>query len=349
VLRIEQMGPTPEGERSPGTTLRVVTYNILAGGGERWSAISEVLATIGADVVAVQEVEDPAPLSAVASELGYQLLFGEAPKFRHQAVLSRLPVLAWQNHQDPAAWPRNSLEVELELPSGAVFPRIRVHTVHLTAAFQRRGRGEPDRLRELVAVRSRADHEPRLPHLVLGDFNSLAPGDGIRATDFLGQLSQWRRSGVLEEVGAIGRVPSGLASMRWWRDPQAEVSEISEVARAGIPRLPWLVHPLIELVPRGETTDAVVGALLPRAAVRSMGDAGYVDCLRRTHPRADSFTCPTYLPAVRIDYVFATPDLAAQLVSCEVAARTGTLGEVARRASDHFPVVADFKLTCKQL
>ncbi len=338
------MGPTSESERSPRTTLRVATYNILAGGGDRWSAISEVLAAISADVVAVQEVEDPVPLAAVASDLGYQMIFGEAPKFRHQAVLSRLPALAWENHTDAAAWPRNSLEVEFELPGCVDFPRFRIHTVHLTAAFQRRGRAEPDRLRELVAVRSQAEHEPTLPHLVLGDFNSLAPGDGIRATDFLGQLSQWRRTGVLEQVGAIGSVPSGVAAMRWWRDRDAEPSEISEVARAGIPRLPWRIHPLIALVPRGDATDALVGALLPRAAVRSMVDAGYVDCLRRTHPRADGFTCPTYLPAVRIDYVFATSDLASQLVNCEVAARAGALGEVARRASDHFPVVADFKL-----
>jgi exonuclease III len=69
-----------------------------------------------------------------------------------------------------------------------------------------------------------------------------------------------------------------------------------------------------------------------------------VDCLRRAHPRADSFTCPTYLPTVRIDYIFADLELAGRLTSCEVAARQGALADVAKKASDHFPVVAEFDL-----
>ncbi len=325
-------------------SLRVASYNILAGGGERWPAIAAVVAELSPDVIALQEIEDPLPMRRMADRLGYEALFGEAPRFRHQGVLSRVPVAAWENHQDPEAWPRNSIEVELNLGDGAHIPRVRIHTVHLTAAFQRRGRAEPDRLRELGAIRRQAEHRPHLPHIILGDFNSMAPGDGIHATDFLGQLSEWRRNGVLDEVGAIGPVPASVRAMRWWRDPDADSAEVSEVARAGVPRLPWLVHPLIEMVPRGETTDALVSALMPRAAVRSLADAGYIDCLRRTHPRSNSFTCPTYQPAVRIDYIFATPDLADRLVACAVAAQTGRLAELARRASDHFPVVADFDL-----
>lgn len=328
---------------APTASLRLATYNILAGGGDRWPAIQEVVAALNPDVVALQEIEDPEPMRRMAESLGYRAFFGAAPRFRHQGLLSRIPVVAWQNHQDPEAWPRNSLEVELDLGPRARIPRLKVHTVHLTAAFQRRGRGEPDRLRELAAVRRHAARHPRTPHVIMGDFNSLAPGDGIHATDFLALLSQWRRSGVLDEVGALGPVPASVRAMRWWRDPEMPSSEVSAVARAGVPHLPWLVHPLIEMVPRGEGTDALVAALLPRAAVRSMGDAGYVDCLRVSDPSSDSFTCPTYLPAVRIDYIFATQDLAELLVSCRVGSEDEGLMEVAKRASDHFPVVADFR------
>jgi endonuclease/exonuclease/phosphatase family metal-dependent hydrolase len=329
----------------PRDSLRVATYNILAGGGDRWPAIREVVESLDPDVLALQEIEDPEPMEAMARALGYQPYFGPAPRFRHQGLLSRVPVARFRNHQHPEAWPRNSIEVELELGPDSRFPRLGVHTVHLTAAFQRRGRAEPDRLRELGAIREQARAKPVIPHLILGDFNSMAPGDGIHATDFLGLLSEWRRTGVLDEVGALGPVPASVRAMRWWRDPGRSAAEVSEVARAGIPRLPWLVHPLIEMVPRGEGTDALVAALMPRAAVRSMIDAGYVDCLRRVDETSESFTCPTYLPAVRIDYIFATSDLADRLVSCGVGAQDDALAAVAKLASDHFPVVADFDLS----
>ncbi len=328
----------------PRPSLRLATYNILAGGGDRWPAIEEVVGALNPDVIALQEIEDPEPMMQMAQHLGYQPFFGAAPRFRHQGLLSRIPVAAWRNHQHPEAWPRNSIEVELDLGPRARIPRLRVHTVHLTAAFQRRGRSEPDRLRELGAIRHHAERAPRVPHVIMGDFNSMAPGDGIHATDFLGLLSEWRRSGILDEVGALGSVPASVRAMRWWRDPEVSSSEVSEVARAGIPRLPWLVHPLIEMVPRGEGTDALVAALMPRAAVRSMTAAGYVDCLRVTDPGSESFTCPTYLPAVRIDYIFATADLAKLLAGCRVGAQEDGLVEVAKRASDHFPVLADFDL-----
>ena len=328
-------------------TVRVATYNILLGGGGRWSEITEILKFIDADVVALQEAEDRTAVERAGDQLGYQVVFGTAPTPRHQAVLSRLPVNSWTNHRDPAIFLRNSLELWVQPPPGSQLSQLCLHTVHLTAAFYRRGRAEPDRLRELAAVRDHAARHPEAPHLVLGDFNAVSPGDRIQATDFFAQLNQWRRSGVLQGVGAMGPTPPGLGHLRWWQDPEAKdpiLDELPEAVRSGLPRLPWLVHPLLEVLPRGDATDAVLGALLPRAAVRSMLQAGYVDCLRSLHPRANGFTCPTYLPTVRIDYMFATKDLAERLVRCEVVGRTGELAEMARRASDHFPLMAEFSL-----
>jgi exonuclease III len=75
-----------------------------------------------------------------------------------------------------------------------------------------------------------------------------------------------------------------------------------------------------------------------------MVQAGYTDCLRTLHPRAGGFTCPSYQPAVRIDYIFATKGLAQRLTRCEVVGRSGELAALARRASDHFPLMAEFDL-----
>ncbi len=344
------MGPSP-GERSPSPEpslrLRVATYNILLGGGGRWPEIIELLRAIDADVVALQEAEDRGAVEVAAQELGYAVYFGEAPTPRHQAVLSRLPVGHWRNHRDPSVFLRNSLEIWLQPPPASAFSQVALHTVHLTAAFQRRGRAEPERMRELAEVRRHAAAHPELPHLVVGDFNSLAPGDPVRATDFFAQINQWRRSGVLQEAGVLGPVPPGLSHLRWWQEAEGRdsiVEDLPEAVRSGLPRLPWLVHPLFEVLPRGEAIDAVLGALLPRAAVRSMLRAGYADCLRRLHPRAVAFTCPSYRPAVRIDYVFSSSELTGRLKECRVVGRGGDLAELARRASDHFPVVAEFDL-----
>jgi endonuclease/exonuclease/phosphatase family metal-dependent hydrolase len=338
--------PSPETLRAP--TVRVATYNILLGGGGRWPEITKVLAAIDADLIALQEAEDRVAVERAAAELGYQVIFGKAAANpRHQAVLSRLPIISSTNHQDPAVFLRNSLEIWVETPPGSLLKQFCLHTVHLTAAFHRRGRAEPERVRELTAVRAQAARHPDVDHLVLGDFNAVAPGDRIQATEFFAQINQWRRSGVLQGAGALGPVPPGLAHLRWWQDSEsrdAKVEELPEAVRSGLPRLPWLVHPLLEVLPKGEATDAVLGALLPRAAVRSMLRAGYTDCLRNLHPRASSFTCPSYRPAVRIDYIFASRGLAPRLTRCEVVGRSGDLAQVARRASDHFPVLAEFQL-----
>lgn len=83
--------------------------------------------------------------------------------------------------------------------------------------------------------------------------------------------------------------------------------------------------------PRG---DAVPGAardvLLPLAA------AGYVDCYRTLHPHEPGYTYPAEAPWLRLDYVFASRDLAPRLRAADVVR-----DEIARRASDHLPVWAE--------
>jgi len=66
--------------------------------------------------------------------------------------------------------------------------------------------------------------------------------------------------------------------------------------------------------------------------------AGYVDLHRRFHPGQPGPTIDV-AGGLRLDYIFATEDLAARATACEVI-RTPETG----RASDHHPVVADFDL-----
>ncbi|MBI4871076.1 MAG: endonuclease/exonuclease/phosphatase family protein [Candidatus Riflebacteria bacterium] len=77
---------------------------------------------------------------------------------------------------------------------------------------------------------------------------------------------------------------------------------------------------------------------------RWMDRAGLVDCFRRANPSDPGLTDPT--PAfedegarTRLDYLFVGPSLAERLTSCRVVRE-----DPAPRASDHYPVLAEFEL-----
>jgi endonuclease/exonuclease/phosphatase family metal-dependent hydrolase len=75
---------------------------------------------------------------------------------------------------------------------------------------------------------------------------------------------------------------------------------------------------------------------LPRDAIAQVLARGYVDTHALHHPpEAFQTTFTTSHPAMRVDYIFATRDLAARVRSCEAFKP-----EMARFASDHFPMVA---------
>jgi exodeoxyribonuclease-3 len=83
---------------------------------------------------------------------------------------------------------------------------------------------------------------------------------------------------------------------------------------------------------------------LDTRAVALLEWAGFTDVFRKLHPSGPGFTMPTKVnhypegARMRIDYVFATPPLAARAKSCEVHQTVETdLG------SDHYPLLAEFE------
>lgn len=87
------------------------------------------------------------------------------------------------------------------------------------------------------------------------------------------------------------------------------------------------------VVPRG---DAAPGAV--RRVLGPLADFGYTDCYRACHPGEPGFTYPADSPWLRLDYVFASPEMAPRLTACDIV-----LGKIAAQASDHFGVVARFR------
>lgn len=75
----------------------------------------------------------------------------------------------------------------------------------------------------------------------------------------------------------------------------------------------------------------------PRRVIRRFLDAGLVDCFRAVHPRSRGYTYSSDGPWARIDFIFASEQIATHLDHCDVVADRDACA-----ASDHFPVRATF-------
>ena len=170
-------------------TIRVATYNIHRGRGldgrTRLERIAAVLASIDADVIALQEVIGASPMKpGQAAELGAALGMGwvMAPT-RHlrtalfgNVVLSRYPIRQHLHHD--LTWktcePRGCQRVDLAVEDDT----LHIYNVHLGTSLLER-RNQAARLATWV-------HDRRVngPKVVLGDFNEWARG---LVPDVLGQ------------------------------------------------------------------------------------------------------------------------------------------------------------------
>lgn len=339
--------PAPRPQRSqptPGRRVRAITYNILFGGTRRQELITSVLRRADADVVALQEASDGAFVRRLASELGMRAVVGE-PSDRgsslNLALLTRLPLLRWQNRRHRGRMLRSHLECDVATPDGGA---LRFHCVHLVASFGERANGEVLRLRELDAVLDGVREGPPLRHLILGDLNAIAPGDVPASTLFLTRMARLRRAGL------VVRRRDGMLGPRLCAD-EGERLEAAWLAAGvdprldvGVPALPRVFSSITSRVPLSPAIDRFIARHIETWTVERLLDLGYTDCYRRFHPRAAGYTCATWLPAARIDYAFACPELAPHLTRCEiVGGRTWPDPDILT-ASDHHPVVTELDL-----
>ncbi len=95
------------------------------------------------------------------------------------------------------------------------------------------------------------------------------------------------------------------------------------------------IHPddPIGTPPSGEKKGHVA-----RRPIQLILETGYMDCYRERHADVPGYTYTSHHPWLRLDYVFASPEMAARLCTCGVVA-----GREARQASDHLPIWAEFK------
>ena len=301
---------------------RILTYNILVGGTRRIDQLTNIISSAHPDIVGLVEATNPQVVEELAHRLGMQHRMSGDPKHRrdwHIDLLSRLPIVQAQSHVRPGILTKPVLEACIEEEDGR---KLTVFVTHLAAAFYRGRGGDGIRRREVREILRIMASKRGTPHLLIGDFNAIAPGDRLKASILLRYLLDMDR--------------------RHQQNPDA---------RPGYPNLDFVVpepirflNPLLRVIPRSKLLSALfdrTGSLYaPRGSTALIYKAGYVDCFRYMNPHAWGFTCPARAPAGRIDYIFASPELAGRLSACEVVTEgNGLRGE---EASDHLPVVADF-------
>jgi len=279
----------------------VMTYNIHEwkgiDGQVDWGRIVDVIGESRADIVALQEVVDPLedrhPLAEITSALDMDV----ARHGRH-AILSRFPIVS----QQPHVMPRHGGGTEVRLLEGrltlAEKQTLTVYAVHLWWS------SEVTRLGQTEAVLEHIARNGEHPHILLGDFNSIAPGDPALPHLYVD-------------------------------DPHVEAPFSTRDER--------LASELPNLYVYDSDARGSAGSLVPGPkydVISRVESAGYVDAFR-TVGRGERGTCTWLVPEtqIRVDYIFVPLALQAHLAECW-RFDTG----LARLASDHYPVLADLSL-----
>lgn len=301
---------------------RILSYNILAGGKRRVDQLTKIISSAHPDIVGLVEANSLQAVKDLADRLGMQYRISGSPTQARDwqtALLSHLPIIETHSHFHADILTKPVLEVCLEEEEGH---KLTVFVTHLAAAFYRGRGGDSIRRREVQEILRIMAPKRGTPHLLMGDFNAIAPGDRLQASVLVRYLA--------------------AMDLRYRQNLHTD---------SGHPNLDFVVpgplrflKPLLHMIPRSEVLSALfdgAGSLYaPHGSISMLRKAGYIDCFRFSNPDDPGFTCPAAAPAGRIDYIFASPELAERLSRCCVVTEgNGLRGD---EASDHLPVVAQF-------
>jgi exodeoxyribonuclease-3 len=151
-------------------SLRLLSYNIRFGGTGRERRLAEAVRASGADLVILQEATSPRVVERVAEGAGMRAW--DSRRGQSVAFMSRVRVKRYEWLR-PRGGRHPFLEVE---PEGAGFS---VFGLHLSAVHS--SWTERRRMREIRALLGLISRRAETPHILAGDFNTLAPGEPLDA------------------------------------------------------------------------------------------------------------------------------------------------------------------------
>jgi len=147
-------------------TLRVLSYNIRYGGAGREAALLRVIESAAPDLVVFQEATKPGVIERLAE--GARMEHWGAHPGRSLGFMCRVPIAHAEWHR-----PRLSHHAFLEItPDAAGVTVVGVHLSAVHSAWTERRRGL-----ELRALLRTLRQRERGFHALVGDFNTLAPGE----------------------------------------------------------------------------------------------------------------------------------------------------------------------------
>lgn len=158
-----------------------MSYNIRYGGVGKENELAAVIKDVSPDVVLFQEATHPHVIAHLADFAGYPQ-YGSR-RGQSTGFMSRLPVASHAWHL-PRGARHPFLELALEQP------QMRLFALHLSAWFSKWS--ERRRHFEIRALLEGIKEHQHGFHLLLGDFNALAPGERLDVAHF----PQWIRAMV---------------------------------------------------------------------------------------------------------------------------------------------------------
>ena len=170
--------------------LRLLSYNIRFGGLGRESDLAEVIRAIAPDLVVFQEATHPDVIESLAAATEFP--FWAARKNHSIGYLSKHKIRYHEWHY-PAGAKHSFLEL---IPAGA---DLRIFGLHLSARFSKWD--ERRRTREIRALLEGIKRHQNGFHVLLGDFNALAPGEVLEVS----RMPAWIRALIWLSGRKLGR------------------------------------------------------------------------------------------------------------------------------------------------
>jgi exonuclease III len=163
--------------------LRILSYNILAGGEDRIPLIANVIHKHQPDVVALLEARSRSNAEALAKQLGMSLTLGESTNINkdHVAWLSRLPIMRDENNRLPAL-AKTLVEIKFLWDGN----HIALFEKYLkTRQNQER---EHYRVTEMHAILEILHSHRNHLHALVGDLNTVHPSDHPNISAYIATL-----------------------------------------------------------------------------------------------------------------------------------------------------------------
>ncbi|MGI9167623.1 MAG: endonuclease/exonuclease/phosphatase family protein [Pyrinomonadaceae bacterium] len=146
--------------------LKLLSYNIRFGGSGREAQLAKVIGDVSPDLVVFQEATDTRVIERLAEATKFT--FRAAQRAHSIAYLSRVPI-AYHEWHYPAGAKHSFMEIVLEGSEARIFG------LHLSAMFS--NWSERRRAREIRALLEGIKRHQAGFHVLVGDFNTLAPGE----------------------------------------------------------------------------------------------------------------------------------------------------------------------------